>query len=46
MTTTTTPTMATGLIREATSRHPTTTAPMAIAQDCHGAIGRRVIPEV
>jgi hypothetical protein len=33
-------------MREATSRHPTTTTPMMITQDCHGAIGRRVIPEV
>jgi len=31
-----TPTMATGLIRDATWKHPTTTAPMRMSHDCHG----------
>ncbi len=31
-----TPTMATGLIRDATRKHPTTTAPMRMSHDCHG----------
>lgn len=31
------PTMAMGLIRVATRTHPTTTAPMTMAQGCQGA---------
>ncbi len=46
ITTTTTPTIATGLIRDATRRQPTTTTPMMISHDCQGADGFLLTPGV
>ena len=41
-----TPTSATGLIREATSKQPTTIAPTRISHDCHGLDVWFATPEV